>query len=184
MVLVLRDECSLVLAWLVEGLCLLPALALTSAENAVIVFGVFALASGAGLLLSFSSTCRHRRACQFLHAGYIAYIFYTLQLLFVTVVGMSIYNFLLPFDAGAEFRFYCAELHLDKNLSGTSCAQLQGRLALALVVLTLDACVGVLMLVLGQRIAQKQHIEYTRVQKEIEKANQSPSRNSLLGHHV
>ncbi|OQR80889.1 hypothetical protein ACHHYP_17083 [Achlya hypogyna] len=184
MVLVLRDECSLLLAWALEGLCLLPAIALTSTDNAVVVLGLFFAASGAGMLLSFSSTCRHRRLCQVVHAGWVAYVFYALQVFFVTIVAMTIYNFLLPFNSGAEFRYYCTELHLDNNMSGTPCAALQGRLATALVVLTMDACIGVYMLVLGRRIATSQYIEYSRVQKEIEKAGTSPSQGSLLGHHV
>ncbi|OQR90541.1 14 kDa zinc-binding protein [Thraustotheca clavata] len=181
---VLRDECSLLLIWLVQGVCVLPALALTAADSAVIIFGLFLLASSSGFLLSFSSTCQHRRACQFVSTAWIAWVFYTLQSIFIAVLTMTIYNFLLPFTSGVEFQFYCKQIHLEDNLSSTPCSSLQGKLAISLVILTVDVCLAFMILVIGRRIVQKQYIEYTRVQKEIEKANNSPSQDTLLGQHV
>ena len=83
-----------------------------------------------------------------------------------------------------EFKVTCQKSGLDKNVLNIPCDTIQGYLALSLIALTVEICLGLYMLLLGYRLAQKQSIEYARVKKEIQRAQSSPSSDGLLFNHV
>jgi hypothetical protein len=98
----------------------------------------------------------------------------------MAICGTILLHFLAPFWSTKEFKTYCHEFGYDKNVAKIRCENLQGHLALALIVLTIEICLGVYMLVLGYRLAQKQYIEYARMKKERLRAQASPSGDGLV----